>query len=115
MKLSTIVEQLELEVQGGAAVPDIDVKGGYVSDLLSDVLANARERDLWITLQIHPNIVAVAAMKGVAAIVMINGRAPTDETLRKAQDENLPILVSPLPAFELAGRLHQLGVTGLRE
>lgn len=87
---------------------DREVRRGYVSDLLSDVLANCEEGDLWITLQVHPNVVAVASIKGVAAIVLINGREPQEETMEKARQENLPMLVSSLSAFDLAGRLYAL-------
>ena len=64
MKLSRIVEEFNLKVVCNADGLDVEVNTGYVSDLLSDVLANSDENYLWITLQIHPNIVAIAAMKG---------------------------------------------------
>jgi hypothetical protein len=79
---------------------------------MSDVMANAEEGCLWITLQTHVNIVAVAAMKELAGIVLINGREPEVETLEKAEDKKIPILVSQLPAFELIGRLYQMGISG---
>ncbi len=82
------------------------VTGVYVSDLLSDVLAHARQGDVWITLQTHVNVVAVAAMKELAAIVTIQGRKPDAETLRKAAEERVPILTTPLSTFEAAGRLY---------
>ena len=72
----------------------------------------AREGDLWVTLQVHINIVAVAGMKELAGIVLINGREPEAETLKKAESENIPILVSKLSAFELIGRLYKLGISG---
>jgi len=112
MKLTEIVEALELEVKSGADILDAEVLGGYASDLLSDVLANSSEGDLWITLQIHENIIAVASMKGLSGIVIINGREPEEETLERAVEENIPVLLSPVPAFELIGRLHALGISG---
>lgn len=112
MKLSRIVESLGLQPRGDAAGADPEIARGYVSDMLSDVLANGQEQDVWITLQVHPNIVAVAAMKGVGAIVLINGREPAEETVAKAAEERIPLLVSELPAFELAGRLYAMGVPG---
>jgi hypothetical protein len=91
-----------------------EVNGGYASDLLSDVIANAREGDLWVTLQTHQNIIAVASMKELAGIVLVNAREPEVDTLEKAREEDVPLLVSPLPAFELIGRLYKLGVSGMR-
>lgn len=105
-----MVDALELQVRAGRARLEREVTGGYASDLLSDVIANGRPGDLWITLQKHVNTVAVASMKDLAAIVLVNGREPEEDTVRKAEAENIPVLVSRLPAFELAGRLCGLGV-----
>ena len=112
MKLKEIVERLALEVKTKGGALDYDVKRGYASDLLSDVLANASEGDLWITLQVHQNVVAIAGMKGLSGIVLINSRGPEEATLRKAEEEKIPVMVSKLTAFELIGRLYNLGITG---
>ena len=112
MKLGDIVEKLELEQQWNVPDLDVDVTRGYASDMLSDVLAGAREGDIWVTLQIHPNTVAVASIKGVAAIVLVNGRKPEEETLTRAEQENVPLYVSALSAFELVGRLYAMGISG---
>ena len=114
MNLSEIVQRLQLEVIAGDGSLLCEVNGGYASDLLSDVIANAQERDLWVTLQTHQNIIAVASMKELAGIVLVNAREPEVDTLEKAKEENVPLLVSPLPAFELIGRLYKLGVSGMR-
>ena len=88
--------------------------GGYVSDLLSDVMANARAGDLWVTLQTHQNIVAVASLKEIAGIIIIGGREPEKATLAKAEEEKIPILLTNLPAFEVVGRLYRMGISGQR-
>ncbi len=110
MKLNELVEALSLEVKTPGIDMNREITGGYVSDLLSDVIGNAREGFLWVTLQVHLNIVAVASLKGLSAIVLVNNRTPDEETLRKAAAENIPILTSPLPTFELVGRLYSLGL-----
>ena len=112
MKLKDIVETLHLEVKSAAAMLDNEISGGYAGDLLSDVLAHSREGNLWITLQIHHNIVAVAGTKGLSGILLINGRVPEEETIKKAEEERMPILVSSLPAFEAVGRLYAMGIPG---
>jgi len=113
MKLKEIVEKLGLKVRTKSGRLDGDVQRGYVSDLLSDVLANAAQGDLWITLQTHQNIAAVAGMKGLSGIILINSREPEEGTIRKADEESIPVMVSALSAFELAGRLYSLGITGI--
>jgi predicted transcriptional regulator len=112
MKLADLVDKMDLEVRSARQGLGNEVTGGYMSDLLSDVLANSSDGNLWITLQRHQNIVAVASMKQLVGIVLVGGREPEEETVEKAEAENLPILVSELPAFELAGRLYTLGVRG---
>lgn len=102
------------KVRSGLSRISAEVTGGYVSDLLSDVMANARAGDLWVTLQVHHNIVAVASLKEIAGIVIIGGREPDKETLAKAEKENIPILLTELPAFEVVGRLYQMGISGRR-
>jgi predicted transcriptional regulator len=77
---------------------------------LSDVIAGAKEGDLWITLQIHQNIIAVAFLNNLAGIVIVGGREPDAETLKKAEEQGVPVLVSPKPAYELAGRLYGMGI-----
>lgn len=115
MKLRKIIEQLGLQVRCGSETLDNEVRSGYTSDLLSDVLANSEEGDLWITLQIHPNIVAVASMKGLTGIVLTNGREPQEETVNKANDEGIAVMVSELGAYELSGRLYGMGLCGTKD
>lgn len=114
MKLSEIVERLNLSVRSANEKLDEEVTGGYVSDLLSDVIANGKEGDVWITLQIHQNIVAVATMNKLAGIVLVNGREPEEQTREAAEQEAMPIMVTDLPAFEIAGKLYELGISGMR-
>ena len=108
MTLQDIKDALELRIHGKESDLHRNVRHVYVSDLLSDVLAHAEDGALWITLQCHPNIIAVAVMKELAGIILINGRVPEDETLQKAEEEGIPLMTSELPAFILAGRLYQI-------
>lgn len=112
MKLSEIIKKCSLHVVCGGNLQEIEVSGGYSGDLLSDVMANSKKGDIWITLQIHPNIVAVAMLKELAAIIIINKRKPESDTIKKAESEQLPILTSDMPAFELAGQLYTMGIHG---
>ena len=88
--------------------------GGYTSDLLSDVIAHAKKDDIWITLQVHCNIVAVAVLKEIAGILFVNEREPDEETINKAQAEGIPLFTTPLTAYEITGKLYELGIHGQR-
>lgn len=114
MKLTELIEKLNLGVRSAKADLEREVTGGYASDLLSDVIANGKEGNIWITLQIHHNIVAVASMKDLAGIILVNGREPEQKTIEKAEAENLVIMVTEMSTFELVGRMYSLGVTGMK-
>ncbi|HSA95675.1 MAG TPA: serine kinase [Acidobacteriota bacterium] len=112
MTLGDLVSGLDLKVFTPAAPLDRPVLGGYASDLLSDVIGHGRKGDLWLTMQVHPNIVAVAVLKDLAGIVLVNGREPAAETLEQATREKVPLLGARTATFDLAGRLYALGLKG---
>jgi len=114
MKLRELVKKFNLEVKCAADRLDRKIEGGYVSDLLSDVIANGRAGDAWVTLQVHQNIVGVASLKDLAAIIIINGRQPEENTIEKAENEGIPIMVSKMSAFELVAGLCSAGISGTR-
>jgi serine kinase of HPr protein (carbohydrate metabolism regulator) len=108
MKLKEIIEKLQLKVLTGQDKLDKEVTGGYTSDLLSDVIANSKQGNLWVTLQIHQNIIAVAKLKDLSGIIIVNNRKPDEDTLQKAKEENVPLLVSEEMAYEVSGKLYEL-------
>lgn len=111
MKIEKIVQALGLEVKCAKDWLDREVTGGYTGDLLSDVMGNSKEGYIWITRQVHQNIVAVASLKEHAGIILINSSEPTRDTLEKAEAEKIPIMVSDLPAFEISGKIYNLLTT----
>ena len=113
MTIREVVDSSQLEILAQHDGLDKEITGGYASDLLSDVIAHSRTGNLWITMQTHRNIVAVATLKELAAVVLVNGRTPEPETLEKAREEKVILLGSRLPAFELVGRLYQMGIRGI--
>jgi predicted transcriptional regulator len=110
VKVAAIQNCLNLQVVAGARGLEREAATGYCGDLLSDVMANAKRGGVWLTIQSHQNIVAVAALRELAAIVLVNGRTPDEETKAKAEEEGIPILLSPLSSYALAGKLYELGV-----
>jgi len=110
MTLRDIVAALGLEVKAGGHLLAREVSGGYAGDMLSDVLAHARKGDLWVTLQTHVNVIAVASTKELAAVILVHKRTPEEMTLRKAEEEKIPILISPLSTYAVVGKLYELGI-----
>jgi len=108
MKLDDVVKEISLDLKTCNSCLNNQVTGAYVSDLLSDVMANSKNGNIWITLQMHMNIVAVAGLNNLAGIVVVGGRQPDQEILKKAETEKVAILTTPLTAFEIAGRLYRM-------
>lgn len=112
MTLREIVVGLSVKVCSAQDELDREVTGGYTSDLLSCVMARARRGNIWVTLQAHPNIVAVAVLLELAAIVITEGVEPESATLARAEAEHIPILSSNLTSYQVVSQLVKLGVEG---
>ena len=108
MKVQELVEKLNLKVLAGEKGLDREIDGCYISDLLSDVMGNAMEGNIWITLQTHKNVMAVASLKELACIILVKNLVPNDETIEQSNDEDLPILQTSLPTYEIAGLVYNL-------
>lgn len=112
MDVRELCEALNLEIQSGRARLDAEVTGGYASDLLSCVMARAQSGNVWVTVQAHMNVVAVASLLNLSAIIVTEGVSPEPATLEKANEKGVPILATPLTTFTVVGRLFELGIPG---
>ncbi|HVM61002.1 MAG TPA: DRTGG domain-containing protein [Verrucomicrobiae bacterium] len=92
-------------------MPDT-LAGCYISDLLSDVLAHAEPGMVWLTIQIHRNVVSVAATKDITAILFTCGRRPEPDIIAEAEEEGIALLTTPLTTYEAAGKLWEAGLQG---
>ena len=114
MKLDALVEKLGLEcLTPELAKSAVNVTAGYVSDLLSDVLANGPKGGVLVTVQVHLNVVAVAVHAELAAVIFAMDRRPEESVRTKAVEEGIALYVSKLTAFEIVGRLYEMGLRGL--
>ncbi|MDI6801151.1 MAG: DRTGG domain-containing protein [Thermodesulfovibrionales bacterium] len=107
LRVNDIIDRLGLETKVKGDM-DAEVTGCYISDLLSDVMANSKGGELWITLQTHPNIVAVAVIKGISGIIITNGRLPENDTIKKAEAEKITIVTTQHTTFDIAGLLYNI-------
>lgn len=108
MQVKDIINILNLKIFGGEQGLDREITGGYTSDLLSDVMGHADSGKVWITLQTHKNVIAIASLKELAAVVLIKGNAPDADMLAQAMDEGIPVLGTEEEAFETTGKLYNL-------
>jgi len=114
MTLANFIEKLELEdlTPQLALGPATELTAGYVSALLSDVLANAPSGGVLVTVQVHLNAVAVAVHAELAAVVFAAGRRPDSEVRDRAVAEGIRLFASRDAAFDLVGKLYALGLRG---
>lgn len=108
MKVRELVEKLNLKVYSGESGLDNEITGGYTSDLLSDVMGFAKDGQIWVTLQTHKNIMAVATLKDLAAVVLVKGFVPDNDAAEVSNKEGLPILGTDDQAFEITGKIFTL-------
>mgnify|MGYP006295297855 CR=1 FL=1 len=109
MQLKEITESLHLEVLNEADLTK-EVKGCYIGDLLSNVMAQAREGDIWVTIQGHQNIVAVALLADAAAVVVAEEAEVDEKSIKRADEKDVNLLRSKLSAYELAQEFTKMGV-----
>ena len=107
MTVRDIIEKLELKCLNEANL-DAEVSGAYASDLLSDVMGNARSGQVWITMQTHKNVTAIASLKDIPAVIIVRDGVPDDDMLQHAKDEDICLLVSKEATFEVCGKLFEL-------
>jgi len=111
MNLQQIIDKLELKVlteprDFSASTPTF----GYSSDLLSCVMAGAPKQGIWVTLQAHGNIVAVAALLELTAVIITEGAMPDENTIQKANDEGVTLLSTPNSTYLTIGQLWEMGL-----
>lgn len=108
MTLKEVTDKLGWKVITGQEHLDKKITGGYCSDLLSDVMGNAQEGQVWLTIQVHKNIIAVASLKELSAIVLVKGLKASEDAIEAAKEEAIPLLQTNEPAFETAAMLYNL-------
>ncbi len=108
MKLQEIIEKLNL--QPVTKVEEKNVQGVFISDLLSDVMTSANAGDIWLTVQTHHNIIAVANLVNIAAIVVTHGKKVPEETVSLGNRYHVIILSTPHSIFDTAAKLNATGL-----
>jgi hypothetical protein len=109
MKLKEISQALNL-VKAYDFGEEKEIKHGYTCDLLSEVMGKAPKDTIWITVQSHLNIIAVAVIVGIKAIIIANSHKADEKTIKKAKEEDIGIYYSDLNPFILSGKIFSLKI-----
>lgn len=105
MTVEALAKQLNLKCEAGKGGLQKEVSNVYIGDLLSLVMANAKEGDIWLTVQGHINAVAVAVLVNMPAIILVEGVEAKEEMRKKADEEDIVLLSSTEGAYEIAKKL----------
>ena len=108
MKLKELAEKLELKCVTRSF--DKEISGVYISDMVSDVIANAKAGNLLVTVQIHNNVIAAANLVDLSGIVVTQGKLPADDVVRMAEKAEIPIFSTDLNRWQVATKLYEAGI-----
>ena len=113
MKVKELLDELNLTLLTKDVSEDAlyaEVKGGYASDLLSNAMGQAQPGMVWVTMQGHQNVAAVASLIGLACVIVAGEGPVAEETLHKANANDIVVASTKEPAFELIGKMYELGI-----
>lgn len=115
MNIRDLIRIIDGKLANQSANLDRIIKGGFGADLMSDVLASIQPEAVLLTGLCNPQVVRTAQMADIAAIVIVRGKQPPAETIRLANEENVPLISTPYGMFEVCGRLHEAGLKSLEQ
>jgi imidazolonepropionase-like amidohydrolase len=111
MNLQDIIDALNLQVLTETReFQNVQATSGYTSDLLSCVMAGAQHGGIWVTLQAHSNIVAVAALLDLSAVIITENALPEPATIEKANEEGIILMATKNTNFYVVGKLWEMGI-----
>ncbi len=87
-----------------------DIEDVYIGDLLSFVIANAKEGTLWLTVQKHMNVIAIAELNDFVGIIFVQDSYPDEDAIQKATELGIPLFLSHKDAYSTAKDLMSLGL-----
>ena len=108
MKLKELAEKLELKTV--TRMHDKEISGVYISDMVSDVIANAKAGNLLVTVQIHNNVIAAANLVDICGIIVTQGKLPADDVVKMADKAEIPIFSTDLSRWQVATKLYEAGI-----
>lgn len=115
MKIKEILEISEGKLLTSRTDLEMEAKGAFAADLMSDVLASIQPDAVLLTGLCNPQVVRTALIADVKAVIFVRGKDPVVETIELADQENIPLISSPFGLYELSGRLFQAGLATLEK
>jgi len=111
MKISEVLEKLDGTVHVASGI-ERNIERGIVGDLLSFVMGSAPDGAVWVTIQNHANVAAVALLKEIPLVILSSGRSPSAELQEHCAREGICLASVEPDSFEVCGRLYEMGISG---
>jgi predicted transcriptional regulator len=112
MTLAEVRKILDAEVIVGEDKLDMEVGRAFAADLMSDVLAFAKEGSILLTGLTNPLVVRTADTLDLRVIIFVRGKRPAPDAIKLAKEKNIPLLATRYIMFESCGRLFTAGMQG---
>lgn len=108
MKLHELAQKLELKIM--TKVPDKEIGGVYISDMVSDVIANAKAGDVLVTVQIHNNVIAAANLVDICGIIVTQGKEPNEDVVKMAEKAEISVYSTDMNRWQVATKMYEAGI-----
>ena len=81
----------------------------YTTDLLSQAIKNMKDTDILITSLSHINVIGVMMMINSSIVIITEDKAVSQDMIKKANEENICVLLTPYKSHEVIIDLYQRG------
>ncbi|MHC1747620.1 MAG: hypothetical protein AB9856_04415 [Cellulosilyticaceae bacterium] len=109
--MTTVKNVLQATVWTGEEYLDKEIFAACGCDLMSDVLAFAKEKVLLLTGLVNPQVIRTAEMLDIRAVIFVRGKEPTQDMIMMAQTKKMILLSTQYPLYIACGKLYAEGLT----
>ena len=115
MKINEIKDILDADVICGEEFLGREATSAFGSDLMSDVLAFAKEQSVLLTGLVNPQAIRTALMLDMPCVVFVRAKKLSDEVVELAKESGIAVLSTKFRMFETCGKLYAKGLKGSGE
>jgi hypothetical protein len=110
MKLHELAAVIGGSILVGEDQPDLVIDRAFAADLLSDVLALTEEQTTLVTSMINPQVMRVAEILNVTAVIFVGGKIPPPSLVEYAVKLSIPLVATNKTTFETCGLMYAHGI-----
>ncbi|MBN1332222.1 MAG: serine kinase [Synergistales bacterium] len=108
MKINTLLSKFTFQVFSKGD-QQRELTGVVIADLLSFVMGQANPGEVWLTVQNHLNVAAVAVLKEIPMIILPSGRIPSTDLIQRCIAENITLCSSSRTSYDICIMINEVG------